>query len=237
MAVCPAFDPSLMHAADAADVLEKSASSADGLTSTEAAVRLASCGRNRLEVRREQAVWQTFAAQFKSPLVLILVFAAVVSMVTGEWVDALIVLAIIFASSVLGFVQEYRAEKATQRLLARIRLRANVMRDGHTQLVDAETLVPGDVVLLAAGSLVPADARVLAADDFFVNEAVLTGEPAERKTTRNTRSQHQSRAPHQLCLHGYQCAQRHCTRVSRCNGFRHGLWTDRSASLDTADGN
>ena len=191
MAVCPAFDPSLMHAADAADVLEKSASSADGLTSTEAAVRLASCGRNRLEVRREQAVWQTFAAQFKSPLVLILVFAAVVSMVTGEWVDALIVLAIIFASSVLSFVQEYRAEKATQRLLARIRLRANVMRDGHTQLVDAETLVPGDVVLLAAGSLVPADARVLAADDFFVNEAVLTGEslPSEKRPAtlaRNT---------------------------------------------------
>ena len=183
MPVWRTFDPALTHAEDAASLLEKLTSSPDGLTSADAAARLASCGPNRLEVRREQAAWRIFAAQFKSPLVLMLVFAATVSMVTGEWVDALIVLAIIVASSALSFVQEYRAGKATERLLARVRLRANVLRDGRAQTADAETLVPGDVVLLAAGSLVPADGRVLAADDFFVNEAVLTGEslPSEKR--------------------------------------------------------
>jgi Mg2+-importing ATPase len=166
-----------------AALLQALGTRADGLTADEARERLARDGPNRLTARRKLSAWRIFAAQFKSPLVLILVFAAAVSLATGEWLDASIVLAIIVASGALSFAQEYAAGHAVERLLTRIRLRATVLRAGKAQAVAAEDLVVGDIVLLAAGSLIPADGRVLAADDFFVNEAVLTGEtfPAEKR--------------------------------------------------------
>jgi Mg2+-importing ATPase len=123
-----------------------------------------------------------FLRQFKSPLVLILVFAAVVSVLTRDWVDAAIVLVIVLASAALSFQQEYRAGRAIESLLARIAPTARVLRDGQAVAVPAGDVVPGDVLLLSAGSLIAADARVTAADDFFVNQAVLTGEtfPVEK---------------------------------------------------------
>ena len=125
-----------------------------------------------------------FVQQFKSPLVLILVFAALVSVLTRDWVDASIVLAIVLASAALSFQQEYRAGRAIEKLLARVAPSARVLRDGHAVVVPAVDVVPGDVLLLSAGSLIAADARVIDADDFFVNQAVMTGEtfPVEKQT-------------------------------------------------------
>jgi len=127
-------------------------------------------------------VLEVLGAQFKSPLVLILVFAAAVSLATGDLLDASIVLVIIAASALLSFAQEYRAGRDVEKLVARIKLRADVLRDGQRIEIDAEEVVPGDVLWLSAGSLIAADARVLEAHDFFVNEAVLTGEtfPVEK---------------------------------------------------------
>ena len=165
-----------------ADLLTRLQSRADGLSQSEAERRLQQHGRNRLRRPAARGALRIFAAQFGSPLVLILVFAAVISLATGELIDASIVLAIIVASAALTFTQEYRAGRAVDDLLARVRLRADVMRDGRRVEIDAECVVPGDVLWLAAGSLVAADARVLEAHDFFVNEAVLTGEtfPVEK---------------------------------------------------------
>jgi Mg2+-importing ATPase len=164
------------------DLLADLDSSATGLTGAEAARRLARDGPNALKPAPRTAMLRTLAAQFKSPLVLILVFAAGVSLLTRDWLDALIVLTIIAASALLSFTQEYRAGRAVERLLARITLRATVLRDGERASVPAHDLVRGDIVLLSAGSLIPADGRVLAASDFFVNQAVLTGEtfPVEK---------------------------------------------------------
>jgi Mg2+-importing ATPase len=164
------------------DLLSRLRSTADGLSPGEAERRLQQYGRNRLRRPVARGALRVFVAQFKSPLVLILVFAAAVSLATGDYLDASIVLAIIAASAVLSFTQEYRAGRAVEKLLARIRLRADVLRDGRTVEIDAEEVVPGDVVFLSAGSLIPADARVLQAHDFFVNQAVLTGEtfPVEK---------------------------------------------------------
>jgi Mg2+-importing ATPase len=158
-------------------------STADGLSQDEAARRLQQHGRNRLKRPVARGALQVFLAQFRSPLVLILVFAAAVSLATADYLDASIVLAIVAASAVLSFAQEYRAGRAVERLLARIRLRADVLRDGSKIEIDAEEVVPGDVLVLSAGSLIPADARVLEAHDFFVNQAVLTGEtfPVEKR--------------------------------------------------------
>ncbi|MBL8785266.1 MAG: magnesium-translocating P-type ATPase [Deltaproteobacteria bacterium] len=150
--------------------------SPSGLTSAEAAKRLASFGPNSLTAQRPLTPWSVLWTQIKSPLLLLLVFAATTSAVSGEWVDAAIILTILTASVAIGFSREYRAQTAAQALLARVTTRAKVNRDGQEALVPAAELVPGDVVLLSAGALVPADLRLLEATDLYVNEAVLTGE-------------------------------------------------------------
>ena len=164
------------------ELLARLHSQPEGLSRAEGEQRLLQYGPNRFNRPVARGALQVFAAQFKSPLVLILVFAAAVSLATGDLLDASIVLVIIAASSLLSFAQEYRAGRAVEKLVARIKLRADVLRDGQRVEIDAEHVVPGDVLLLSAGSLIPADARVLQAHDFFVNQAVLTGEtfPVEK---------------------------------------------------------
>ncbi len=124
-----------------------------------------------------------FLNQFKSPLVLILIFAAIVSAFVREWTDAVIVLAVVLGSTLLGFVQEYRAGNAVEKLRSQVTIKSSILRAGQPQIVPSEQVVPGDVALLSAGSLIPADGIVLEANDFFVNQAVLTGEtfPVEKK--------------------------------------------------------
>jgi Mg2+-importing ATPase len=155
-----------------------------GLAQQDVEGRLKQYGLNALEERRQATALILFLSQFKSPLVLILIFAAIISAVVGEWTDASIVLAVVFGSTVLGFVQEYSASNAVEKLRSRVTIKSNVLRDGQSKLIPSEQIVPGDVVLLSAGSLVPADAIVLSARDFFVNQAVLTGEtfPVEKKS-------------------------------------------------------
>jgi Mg2+-importing ATPase len=135
-----------------------------------------------LKPRRHDTALRSFIGQFTSPLVLILIFAAIISAIAGEWTDAIIVIIIVIASATLGFVQEYSANNAVEKLRAQVTIKANVLRDGKVQSVSAEEVVPGDIVQLSAGSLIPADGIVLEARDFFVNQAVLTGEtfPVEK---------------------------------------------------------
>jgi Mg2+-importing ATPase len=160
---------------DAATALKRLDAAREGLTSEQAATRLAQYGRNVLKDRRRSWLG-VLGSQLKSPLVLLLVFASVASALTGEWVDASIVLVVVLASVGVGFSREYDAENAVAALRARVQTRANVLRGGQIARVAVEELVPGDVVLLSAGSLVPADAMLLEATELHVNEAVLTGE-------------------------------------------------------------
>ena len=114
-------------------------------------------GPNVLAPRRRDTALRSFLAQFTSPLVLILIFAAVVSAIAGEWTDARIVVVIVVASAVLSFAQEYTASHAVEKLRAQVTIKATVLRDGKPQPIPAEDVVPGDIVLLSAGSLIPAD--------------------------------------------------------------------------------
>jgi Mg2+-importing ATPase len=120
--------------------------------------------------------------QFRSPLVLILVVAAGLSLFLREWLDAAIILTIVLGSAALGFAQEYRASAALEALRRRLALTARVLRDGRELVVPAASVAAGDVALLAAGNLIPADGRILEARDFLVSEASLTGEsfPVEK---------------------------------------------------------
>ncbi|MGE5162111.1 MAG: magnesium-translocating P-type ATPase [Betaproteobacteria bacterium] len=167
-------------ATSADDLLQRMASTRDGLSADEARRRRATAGR--APGPRRTGAWRTFLQQFRSPLVLILVFAALVSVLTRDWIDAGIVLVIVLASATLSFQQEYRAGRAIERLLARIAPSARVLRAGRPATIPADDVARGDILLLSAGSLIAADARVIDADDFFVNQAVLTGEtfPVEK---------------------------------------------------------
>ncbi|MEW6273023.1 MAG: HAD-IC family P-type ATPase, partial [Thermodesulfobacteriota bacterium] len=157
-------------------LLRRLGTTADGLSSAAAATRLAIHGPNAVRARPRVTLWRVLVAQLRNPLLSILLVAAALAALTGEWGDAVIVLAIIIASIAIGCSREYRARSATEALQARVRTRARVLRDGAPALVPLEGVVPGDVFLLSAGSLVPADGVVLEANDCHVTEAVLTGE-------------------------------------------------------------
>jgi len=158
-------------------------SSSSGLGSEVAQERLTRSGRNSLETQAQMSPLKLFLNQFKSPIVLILLFATLISALVQDWPDALIILGIILGSAVLSFFQEYSASNAAARLKAQVSVKAVVLRDGKEQTLPAEEVVPGDVVRLSAGSLIPADGVLLTAKDFFVNQAVLTGEtfPVEKQ--------------------------------------------------------
>jgi len=161
---------------DARDVAARLGATPDGLSTADAGERLRRFGPNEIAehaaLTRLGVLWN----QFRSPLLLLLLFAAGASVVTGEWLDAGIVLAIVAASTIIGYTREYRAQSAASQLRARVQVHATVLRDGAARSVPTVEVVPGDVAILSAGSIVPADAVLLEATDFFVNQAVLTGE-------------------------------------------------------------
>jgi Mg2+-importing ATPase len=166
-----------------AELLEELGSSAQGLPGERAQELLQSIGPNAPAVKRRATALGLFLNQFRNPLILILLFATGVSAATQDWVDALIILAIVLGSAVLGFFQEYSAGVAMEKLRVKVRVTALAVRDGEGRKVPAEEIVPGDVVLLSAGSLIPADGVLLEARDFYVNQAILTGEtfPVEKR--------------------------------------------------------
>lgn len=154
-----------------------------GLTAAEAERRLRQIGANTVEDRDQQTALRLMLRQFESPLVLILIFGAGVSLWVRDWMDSVIILTIVLGSTALGFVQEFRASVAITALRRRLALTVEVMRDGQVSTMPVSAVVPGDVIRLAAGSLVPADGVILEAVDFLVTEASLTGEsfPVEKR--------------------------------------------------------
>ena len=163
---------------------------ATGLSQSEAASRLAHFGPNVLRNAQQRAVLLQFLAQFKNPLVIILLVASVITALTGDATGALIIGTIVVMSVTLDFVQAYRAGRAAARLALQVAVTALTLRDGKPLAVPVADLVPGDVVLLSAGDLVPADAQVREANDLFVNQSQLTGEPypVEKKPLTDTES-------------------------------------------------
>lgn len=149
---------------------------AQGLSAPEAAARLAAEGPNRIQEALRRTPWPILLEQFRSPLVLLLLAACGVSFALGERAEAIAIFGILALNSLIGFLQEYRAENAIHALRQMTAPRARVLREGRQLVVPAETLVRGDLLLLEAGDIVAADARLREASRLEVNEAVLTGE-------------------------------------------------------------
>ena len=147
-----------------------------GLTSVDARRRLEEVGHNQLNAALKISPWRIFFGQFTDFMVLVLIGAALVSGLLGEKADALTIIAIIIINAILGFFQEYRAEKSLEALKELTSPLAHVRRDGKVQRVPAKELVPGDIMVLESGDRIPADGRVVDTVDLEVNEAALTGE-------------------------------------------------------------
>ncbi len=175
--------PELVAHAETPDtVLATLGTTPDGLTQAEAERRLAQVGPNRLpEPPRKNAVVR-FLVHFDDVLIYILLAAAVLKAILGDWVDFAVILAVAVANAVVGFVQEGRADKALAGIATMLSLEADVRRDGEWRTVAADDLVPGDVVRVRSGDRVPADARLVEATTLQVEEAALTGEsvPADK---------------------------------------------------------
>ncbi len=160
-------------------------SSPSGLSEGQAQERLAIYGHNSLKKQSRQSGLILFLNQFKSPIIIILICASIVSAALQDFADTAIILVIIVASGALSFFQEYHAANTVAKLLRTVKTKATLVRDGVNREVFIDELVPGDIILLSAGSIIPADCRLLDTKDFFVNEALLTGEtfPVEKNAS------------------------------------------------------
>ncbi|MCX6756400.1 MAG: magnesium-translocating P-type ATPase [Candidatus Nomurabacteria bacterium] len=147
-----------------------------GLTTNEAISLLKTWGKNEVEAREKQSAFKTFLNEFKSPLIILLLFATVISFISGSYISTILILAIIFASSIIDFSISYKSQKTVEMLLAKVAPEANVWRDGVVIRIPVVNLVPGDCIAIKAGDVVSADAEIVEGNSIFINESSLTGE-------------------------------------------------------------
>lgn len=175
---------STWHVRSAEAVLSTLGSSTDGLSKNEAGERLREHGPNALPEAAKKSAWQRFLLQFHNVLIYVLIGAAALTAVMQHWIDTLVIAGVVVINSIIGFIQEGKAERALEGIRNMLSLNAMVKRDGEKRTVDAKNLVPGDIVLLESGDKVPADLRLLHTRNLRVEESPLTGEsvPVEKKT-------------------------------------------------------
>jgi Ca2+-transporting ATPase len=170
------------HTLPSEQVYERLGTSPQGLSSEESARRLSEFGPNELQAARRISPWQILLEQFKNVLVIILLIATLLSLFLGHGIESIVIAIIVLFAVLLGFVQEYRAERAIEALRQMAAPTARVLRDGEERELPARELVPGDVIFLRAGDRVPADARLMEAVNLQIEESALTGEsvPVEK---------------------------------------------------------
>ena len=173
------------HSTSVNDCLTALDATPEGLTSVEAARRLNKHGPNRLPEVHGRGPVVRFLMHFHNVLIYVLMGAAVVTVVLQHWVDTGVILAVVLANAVIGFIQEGKAESALAAIRTMLAPKAAVLRDGNRLTLDGTEIVPGDIVLLEPGDKVPADLRVLEAHGLAAQEAILTGEsvPVEKSQT------------------------------------------------------
>jgi magnesium-transporting ATPase (P-type) len=164
------------HARAAADVLSAFETPAGGLDAATADVRLQRYGRNALPRAPPRSLAAIFLSQFRSPLIYVLLLAALLSLSLQEYTDAVFIAAVLLVNAAIGTIQEFGAQRSAESLQKLVTTRATVRRDGEVRDIDAEELVPGDLVLLDSGSRVPADLRLVDEQRLSIDESLLTGE-------------------------------------------------------------
>jgi len=148
----------------------------NGLSDSEAKARLQKYGLNELKETKRISALKIFLRQFASPVVWILIIALIISIIADQGIDAIIIGIILVLNAILGFIQEFRAEKAIEALKKIVTKKAIVIRDGVQKIIEAKELVPGDIIVLSEGEKIPADSRLIEANEIRANESSLTGE-------------------------------------------------------------
>lgn len=160
----------------AKEILKLLKSSERGLSNGEAAKRLHEYGTNEIAKKEKRHGFEIFISQFRNPLVLLLIVSAIIAYLLGEKIDSLVIIAIVLLNSLLGFFQEYKAERTLRILRKYVTLKSKVIRHGEKIEIDAKEIVPGDIVYLNIGDVIPADIRLIKVDELSTDEASLTGE-------------------------------------------------------------
>lgn len=171
------------------DVLEAFSSSIQGISKEKAAELQKIHGKNSLQKAKRKSALIIFFAQFASPLMVILLIAALFSSILGEWLDVGVIAAAILLNVILGFIEELKADRSLEALKSYLPAEARVRREGHVILIDAAEVVPGDVMILHQGDQITADGRLFLVEEFQVNEAALTGESTGITKTTDTPSE------------------------------------------------
>lgn len=164
------------HRLSIAEVFELLGTNQQGLSTIAAEDKLLEIGPNELQEGKKKSIASMLLAQFKDVMILILIAAAIISGAIGDLTDTIVILVIVLLNAIIGFLQEYRAEKAMQALKKMAVTQAKIIRDGSISWLPASVLVPGDIVLLEAGNAVPADVRIIESINLKIEEAALTGE-------------------------------------------------------------
>ena len=164
------------HLTDIKEVMKITGSSGEGLSTAEAEKRLQQFGANEITAAKKRPAWLMFLRQFQDFMIIVLTVAAVISGLLGDITDTIVIIAIVILNAIVGFVQEYRAEKAMEALKKMAQTNAVVIRNNVVTTVSSTQLVQGDIVLLEAGNIIPADIRLIESVLLKVNESSLTGE-------------------------------------------------------------
>ena len=172
------------HSLRCDDIFQALNTSHSGLSETEAKARLPQYGANELKSKRQISPAMIFLRQFLSPLIYVLLVAAIISVILQDYIDAGVILGVLLVNAAIGFIQEIRAEKAMEALMQMTAPQARVERDGKVQSIPARQIVPGDILFLETGDKIPSDARLVEVSNLRVNETTLTGEsmPVDKST-------------------------------------------------------
>lgn len=176
MAKSSSFHVASPHALPADDVLSHLDASPEGLSASTASERLASVGPNRLPAPPRDGLLKRFFKHFHDVLIYILIAAGIITAALGHWLDTAVILGVVVINAIIGFIQEGKAEEALAGLRKMLSLHAHALRDGDWREIEADTLVPGDIVRLRSGDRVPADLRLLETVNLRIEESALTGE-------------------------------------------------------------
>ena len=178
----------LPHTLTTQQCIDQYHSSIHGMTQSEVEARIQKYGPNRFPEAQQPGVFIIFLRQFVSPLIYVLLAAAVLSIAIEEWSDAIFITAVLLINALIGTIQEYSAQRAASALSKLVTAQCQVLREGDTHLINAEHLVPGDILLFGSGDRIPADTRLLAAHGLEVDESLLTGESKAILKNPNTLS-------------------------------------------------
>jgi Mg2+-importing ATPase len=206
----------------------------DGLSSRQAEERIAKAGYNEITANKVQW-WEIAIRQFKSAFIYLLVVAAVIVVVVGEYLDGGVILGFVIINAALGFYQEYRSEQALRALQQFIKPKSRVKRDSSWHTIDSRNLVPGDIIKLGTGDIVPADVRVLSTQNLVVNETILTGEsvPVPKSPDIPDGVPQTIYESHNLCFSGTSVVGGEAVAVVVETGIRTAMGTIAKLTVET----